>query len=60
MNENTKTITAEQFAPILEDALRRFGARAPWENSCSNEDLNLVPLNKTLKIKCILWKQQCG
>ena len=51
MNENMKTITAEQFAPILEDTLRRFGARAPWENSCSNEDLNLVPLNKTLKIK---------
>ena len=51
MKENTKTITAEQFAPILEDTLRRFGARAPWENNCSKEDLNLVPLNKTLKIK---------
>ncbi len=51
MNENTKTITAEQFAPILEDTLRRFGARAPWENNCNKEDLNLVPLNKTLKIK---------
>ena len=51
MNENTKTITAEQFAPILEDAMKRFGARAPWENNCCKEEPNLIPLNKTLKIK---------